>query len=56
MGLQFLASVLISFLDIAFIFAILHCDGNVSSFITGLKILAKWITGALSFRNLLEVL
>ena len=40
-GLQFLASVLIPFLNKGFIFAILHCNGIVSSFIDRLIILTR---------------
>ena len=56
-GLEFLASVLIPFLKKGFIFAILHFDGNVSSFIDVLIILARWIaiTGAPSFKNPAEI-
>ena len=55
-GLKFLASVLIPFLNKGFILTILHCDENVSSFIDRLLLARRiTITGAPSLGNLEEI-
>ena len=53
-GQWLIALVLSFFLDKGFVFAILHFDGKVSSFIYCFIMLVRWIaiTGTLSLRNL----